>query len=266
MPKRLYTDRTWVVSQYLIENKSSPKIALECNCSSFTVYRWLKNLGTPIRSHSKAMRLNSLHISISDELLEFLEGELLGDGHVDHLNKWTSSFFRSSKYRKYLVWVSKWLTSRGMKQVGQINEHLTDAFSYQSKHYSYQSKHYVELKNLQKRWYRKAREDEKYKTGKQRKFIKIVPENLKLTPLMCRQWYLGDGSVQEKSLALSTMGFAREEVSFLCQLLERLRFKATVHTNNSIWIWKRSVQDFFDYIGHCPEKISSIYKYKWVLN
>lgn len=262
MPRKLYTDKDWLTNRYSTLQQSAKIIAGRCKCNPFTIYRWLKRLGISVRDHSESMYLRSRHVNLSGKALEFLNGELLGDGHLNHDCKRTSSFVRSSKYKKYLTCVKKQLSSFGIRS-GRIRRYLD--LKLKSRWFDFSSRRYVELRYLQEKWYRPSTKEER-KVWPRRKFTKIVPLDLELTPLTCLQWYLGDGTVQDKSLALSTMGFAREEVSLLCQLLERLGFKATVHTNNSIWIWKRSAQDFLDYIGYCPEKISSIYKYKWVLN
>ncbi len=55
---------------------------------------------------------------------------------------------------------------------------------------------------------------------------KIVPSDLKLTPLICAIWFCDDGSVIRKSekslqLQLATDGFTKDEVEFLAELLSK---------------------------------------------
>lgn len=55
--------------------------------------------------------------------------------------------------------------------------------------------------------------------------IKIVPRDLKLSPLICAIWFCDDGSVirlkNSLKLQLSTDGFKKEEVEFLASLLKK---------------------------------------------
>jgi len=95
---------------------------------------------------------------------------------------------------------------------------------------------------------------------------KIVPKNIELTPLTCRQWYIGDGSLgYEKNgkahITLYTIGFIVSDVEWLKKQLIKLGFKATRQpSNNSIGISVSSVKDFLEYIGDCPVEH---YQYKW---
>ncbi|GAH71686.1 unnamed protein product, partial [marine sediment metagenome] len=138
----------------------------------------------------------------------------------------------------------------------KINKNLTAGG------FMYASRSYPELKTLRRKWYRLATEKEK---SKGRKFIKIIPKNLKLTPLICRQWYIGDGSLNKDCgyTRLNTQCFTNAEVDGLIIQLTDLGFKITKHADKSIYISTYSTRDFLEYIGPCPKAIENIYGYKW---
>lgn len=265
--EKLYKNETWLKNQYTTSQKSSCTIAKECGCSNNTVMYWLRKFKAQIRSRSKTTCIaQSNHVYVSNEALEFLNGSLLGDGHLE-LQRMSVAVTYSSKYEGYLKWISKKSAQFGIEQGGAINKYEGWAmFPGGKKHYGtfflYCSRHYVELKKLQSKWYRPATQEEREKG---RKFFKIVPPDLELTPLTCQQWYLDDGKISRrgKDIGFSTQGFLDDEILFLISLLARLGLKTTTNKNREIYMSRMSKRDFFDFIGPCPQEIKSIYGYKW---
>lgn len=268
--KKLYTDRVWLEHQYLYLRKSPYRIAREFSCSTDTINRWLKYFNFLIRSRSEAALLRSNHVTLSPYGLEFLTGLLLGDGSLDSYNKHSASYCHSAKYQGDLQWLSGRLKDYRINQCGKIN--VRSGFipfpggKIWTTFYFYGSLHYIELKDLWRKWYRPATEKER-KIRPRRKFIKIIPLDLELTPLTCSMWYLGDGYLghQRKSrwITLCTQGFEREEVEFLSNLLTKLGFMTTTCKNNTINLRATSTEDFLKYIGPCPNEVKEVYGYKW---
>ena len=263
----LYKDEMWLRSQYSKLQKSSCMIAKEHGCSNTTVMYWLRKFKVPIRSRSETTCIaQSNHISISKTALEFLNGSLLGDGHLE-LQRMSAAVTYSSKYEGYLKWISKKVAQFGIEQSGAINKYEGWVmFPGGKKHYGtffrYGSRHYVELKELQSKWYRPATQEERERG---RKFFKIIPTGLELTPLTCQQWFLDDGKISRrgKDIGFSTQGFSDGEILFLISLLADLGLKTTTNKNREIYVSRRSKKDFLNYIGPCPQEIKSIYGYKW---
>lgn len=264
--KKPYMYKAWLENQYRSLEKSTYKIANEYGCSQTTIRNWIHKLEILIRSKSEAQCIaQSNHVSLTSEALEYLSGELLGDGYLDHFTRWSSSYFHSSKYRGYLEWLSKKLAGFGIEQAGKIYRHVA-RFKGSPKRYigfDYNSRRYVELKGVWAQWYRPATGGEEGQRG--RKFIKIIPPDLILTPLVCMMWYLGDGSLSKKSgyITLSTQCFFSKEVDFLIDLLRNFGFKATKSKVMEIRISTKSTSAFLDFIGPCPKEIKSLYGYKW---
>ena len=108
MTKDLYKQRDWLKDQYLFRKKSTYEIGREFGHIPGKILYWLKKLDIPIRNRSEAQQIaQGNHVLLSKLALEFLTGELLGDGHLDCYNEWSSAYFYSSKHKSYLIWISK---------------------------------------------------------------------------------------------------------------------------------------------------------------
>jgi len=254
---KLYTNEQWLRNQYLKLKKSTCKISREQKCSTVAIQYWLRRFRIPTRSHSVAGS-NALtnHINLSSEAIEFLNGSLLGDGHLNHQSKWASAYSQGSKFQEFLVWTAQKLANYGIEQVGRIYKSITRLPKYNKKYtvYSYCSKSYAELMKLRRKWYSKG------DSSKKPEFQKVIPFFLKLTPLTCLMWYLGDGSVNSRSVTLSTVNFTVYEIDFLRGKLDRLGFETTRLKGKTIHILTKSTKGFLDYIGDCPVEC---YKYRW---
>jgi hypothetical protein len=84
----LYQDRDWLNNEYWNLKKSEQKIAKEQNVTQANIKYWLIKLNIKRRSIGEALHLlNGNHIDLSSEAIELMEGELLGDGHIQPKNK-----------------------------------------------------------------------------------------------------------------------------------------------------------------------------------
>ena len=245
-----YKDKDWLKRQYLDEELSTTQIAQLCNCSDETIRYWLTKHNIPIRSWSKAGHLaRGNYCDLSEKAKQWIDGELLGDGRLHSHSKWSALFSYGSKYLEYINYISDTLKSFGIKQAGKIRKYYYKKLSY----YYYNSLSYAELLIIRKRWYPDNKK-------------KIIPRDLKLTPLLLRQEYIGDGSLVHRkkhrpSIVLSTCGFPIKNVEWLVDELGKKGFKATRRpSNNIINISTYSTKDFLQYIGNCPVKC---YQYKF---
>jgi len=241
-------NRDWLYNKYWNEKLTMEEIGKLCNCSKQCIWRRLKRFNIQVRSSPEA-RIN--HCNLSEEAINWINGELLGDGNLNSQNHPSTRFGYASKYREYAQYVLDTLKSFGIKG-GKIREqHITDR-NMDCYVYKYNSLSYIELSSIRKRWYPEGK--------------KIVPKDLKLTPLTCRQWYIGDGSLyhnedQRPDLYLATCGFLVKDVEWLMEQLIKLGFKATRRpSNNTIHVSTHSTKQFLDYIGNSPVKC---YQYKF---
>jgi len=195
------------------------------------------------------------HCDLSQEAIEWINGELLGDGYLHKISRHSALFQYGSQYLEYIEYVRDTLKSFGIEQAGKINEHKHKKFK--TINYQYASLAYPELLPIRKKWYPEGK--------------KIVPKDIELTPLVCRQWYIGDGSLISSNdnnghMLLCTCGFTISDIDWLVKKLRYMGFWANrLKSNNTIRIKSRNanktVRDFLNYIGECPVEC---YKYKWV--
>lgn len=251
----LLSDRNWLYQQYIVFRKSIHQIAEEMGISGNSIERALIRHDIPRRNLSEAGLLSqSNHVNLSPLALEFLNGELLGDGCL-FPDTYSARYQHGNKHYDYLVWLSDILAGFGIRQVGNINtKHSRGVIAY-----SYSSSYYRELKPLYDLWYKDR--------------IKIIPRGLVLTPLTVRQWYIGDGSLSANKSAiyrsqivlnLACMSFTVEEIDWLASELQaETGCPFRMQKNKCLWISFGHVQNFLDYIGPCPREIEHIYGYKW---
>jgi len=251
----LWRNEGWLYKHYIAQKESAYAMAKEAGCADLAIYTWLRKYKIPIRSSSEGIFLATKNsVDITPDLLEFMEGEITGDGCVRMPNNRSACYRHSSKYKEYIIWLSGCLNEWGIEQSGRITRYKdkkTGAIGYH-----YESRYYPELVPIYKRWYSK-------RDGKMKK---TVPEGFKLTSIRARQWYLGDGGFdsykrKHPGIKLATCDFDRQSVEYLIKELNGLGFKATYQpSENTIRIWVRSVPDFLSWIGPCPV---SCYYYKW---
>ncbi len=198
------------------------------------------------------------HFELNQHIIEYIDGLLLGDGCL-HSYKDVSASYTQSITIKHIEWAEK---------IKQYFEHFgIESFikiynpknSYtQNQMVRIRTKNYREFIYFKKRW---------YLNGK-----KIVPRDIKLTPITVLNWYLGDGSLckNEKSgsysISLNTQSFTINDVNFLVNLLKKtILIKPTIILEKKkypvIRIYrKRDVKRFLKYIGDPPVKC---FEYKW---
>jgi len=182
------------------------------------------------------------------EAIEWINGELLGDGRLELTSSSSVRFRYTSKCFEYIEYIKNMINSFGIKGE-KIYKYPRTIKSYE---YKYASRSHKELLNLQQKWYLNNK--------------KIVPKDLNLTSLTCRQWYIGDGqlSCQGKRnpyIRLHAQGFSIYDVEWLVNQLIKLGFKATRRpSKNNIGISTYSTKEFLNYIGECPVKC---YEYKF---
>jgi len=245
----LYKNKEWLINKYLKEKLSTRVMQKICNVSNPTICKWLTKYSIPFRTISESVHLSKAnHCNLSIESIHWLYGELLGDGCLYKISPYSARFQYASKYKEYIQYVSDILKSFGIKQSGKILK-IKKCNSY---YYQYKSYSYVELLSIYNKW---------YPNGK-----KIIPRDTILTPLVCRQWYIGDGSLkysihEKPSIRLCTNDFIVNDVNWLVKQLNNLGFKSTRQpVDNIIHILVCSTKDFLNYVGKCPVEC---YQYKF---
>jgi len=254
-----YKNKNWLYNEYIVKHISPTQIAKNLNCSRYVIYNWLHSYNIDRRcSEETSSYKNSCNLS--SYIKEFIIGEVLGDGSLLGKGKYTAYYQHGNKHREYIVWLEDTFLKFGIEKIGKIRGNLHQCGNGSaSMVYSITTKTYRELKEL-RTWF--------YPKGK-----KIIPYNLELTPLIVRQWYLGDGSLKKynarpTAITLATQGFLKKDVENIIKKLlelgvEAKKSKIKNKEQYGIYINRKSINKFFNYIGKCPKEIESIYGYKW---
>lgn len=248
--KKQYQNEVWLEGKYIGEKLSQEQIGKLFGTTRDTIRYWLYKLNISQRSYSESVHLaRANHCKLSKKAIEWINGELLGDGCLTSESIYSANFRYTSKYPEYAQYVSDTLKSFGIEQSGNIIKYYNKI--QKSYCYKYNSHSYKELMPTYEQWYPKKK--------------KIIPKDIELTPLTLRQHYIGDGSLIHQNrntrIILCTCGFSILNVNWLIQKLNNLGFKAMRQPSlNTIHISTYSVKNFLNYIGKCPVKC---YEYKW---
>ena len=245
-----YKDKEMLERLYLGEKLSTPQIADKYNVTAGAIYGFMKKFNIPYRSNGESQAISKAnHCKLNKKAKEFLYGELLGDMHIGTKSGYSAYISYSSKYLSYLNWLLDQLSKMGIRASGSIFKQKVNGREY----YHFNSKLYSELLELRQMFYPNG--------------IKIIPEDLEFSPLVIRQWYIGDGCLHKPTnrnasnyIAIATYGFDPTYVSAAVGKLNSLGFKTVHGKDNTIRFSVYSTVDFLDYIGPCP---IDCYSYKW---
>ena len=94
----LYRDEQWLRYNFEILGKSAEELAQIAQCQISTIYNWLNIFRVNLSRQN--------HVNLVPQLVEFIQGELLGDGHLDLTPLGHSAMVRhTSKHREYVEWL-----------------------------------------------------------------------------------------------------------------------------------------------------------------
>lgn len=250
-----YKEKEWLQHPYEMNKRSTYDIAAELGVSPSTICRWLHRHNIKVRDPDESYFLTHRNeLEISPHLMKLLEGELLGDGCIVPSGRRTAVYGHATKHREYIVWLAEVFASEGLLQSGRIRRVVNfPGENHSSVTYVYRSRSYESLMELRNRFYPQGK--------------KIVPADLTLTPIVVRQWYIGDGQIQgpprqRASITLHTCAFDEISIERLLNSLAGLGFLVTHQkARNTIHISAHSTEAFLKYIGDCPRAIQSVYEW-----
>jgi hypothetical protein len=174
---------------------------------------------TRLRRHGVISKIDKpiLPISLTPEQSAYINGSLLGDGHINYYSGTGNASFRklrSQKDKSYLEWERQFLidfcTPSSKVFDSSIFDTRTNKYYYHSRFHTRSCSLFGEL---YEKWYPNG--------------IKIVPRDLELTPLTMAIWFLDDGGISIKGnkphlfeIKIATDGFLEQDVEFLAHLLQ----------------------------------------------
>ena len=259
---------------YINKKMSQLNISKILNINQQKIRNLMKQYMIPIRSFSDGLLIHHYgtveQSSITNNEKEIIMGELLGDGNLtkpyNNLN--CNTFYRhGNKHKEYIEWLILILPNLRWTEI-ITKKHLTknnkEYFSYHTN-----SKIHKELNDIYYKFY--SFDDKKQKN------VKKIPEDIEITPLILRHWYLGDGclswgklkskgiwKIKKRRFPSITISCQGHSNSTLLKYIEQLKTKNITFTlvnNGAIMRLKsNSFESFFKYIGECP---INCYNYKW---
>jgi len=251
-PKKKYKEKNWLSAQYAGKLRSGTSIAKNEGVSYQTIYSWLNRFDIERRDRSLAFHLAKGHrITCSPILYDLLDGLLLGDGHVWSKRHHSGIYQHSSKFRSYLLWLSKFFFQESID-----SEPIKKDETQWGIVYRFRTKSYNIFKNFHKRWYKNR--------------IKKLPSDLKLRPVTLREWFIGDGTVKKQGgVTFATHNFTKVEVDQLVKLLNNLdilAYTGRARLDKNWWIIqvpKSELALLYDIMAPLPQEIKDCYGYKW---
>ena len=155
------------------------------------------------RKMSEALKWNDEdfnHCSLNDKEIECLNGMLLADGHIE-----------GSKLSGRLTYGCKFKET--LDDIQNNIKNLTYSPLWQSKItlcWHLKSRYFKELKEIRNKWYPKSK--------------KIVPIDIKLTPICLYWWFIGDGYRCDYNIKFCTDAFSLEDKKLLVNKLHKIGF------------------------------------------
>lgn len=255
--KKKEFDKKQLKKLYYEDKKSILEISKILNCSPITLRKAFNSFNLET---DKTRKKSNPKIELNEMQRQVLFGGLLGDAHLTKQKVGNSQLNYVSNIKSHVEYFQGFFKEFGTKEY----ENGPSEYIYEDKRtkktytrYIFRTQLNIIFTEIRKKWY-----DE---NG-----IKIIPENLILTPLVCLLWYLGDGGLIQRykkretaSIKLSVNCFKKEDIekTLIPQLKE---FEAWCSKSEKgqpiILIPRRGIEKFLKFIGKCPFKE---YEYKW---
>ena len=104
---KLYKDSNWLESKYVIEMLSDSEIGNLCKASSIVSRYWRKKFEISTRTRGERGHLaKANHCILSSEAVNWINGELLGDGCLYAQSNYSALVLYGSKFSEYIKYVS----------------------------------------------------------------------------------------------------------------------------------------------------------------
>lgn len=246
-----------IVDKYLNTLETAKDIAKEFNLSSTTIWKILKRNNIPPTKKSKR------HTTLTTKDLDIINGLLISDGSLHRKGRTNPNrqahFSLSSKHSEFVNWTAENLSL----ELGTILE-VTQTFKFGTfTRYDYISKTDSSLTELDKIWYPENND-----------FKKVIPDNLEITPLMLKLWFVGDGcslynkiKTEIQVISLSTDGFNLEYIESICAKLNQLNlfFKVCKTKNNKYNLMMHRQDDCQYFLNYIGQSYWRCFDYKWKL-
>jgi len=128
---------------------------------------------------------------MTEEVLEYLDGFLLGDGSISNFKYGNQMLRMTVEYKEFAEYGISFFEHYGGKAVqyaSATSGYETEKFK---NYWTGITATHPDISEQRNRWYAKNHDKKSYF-----KFIKKVPDDVRITPKSVMLWYLGDGSLR----------------------------------------------------------------------
>lgn len=201
-----------------------------------------------LRTLGESQKLLSNYVNLSNKLVEFLDGLLLGDGSfVLSSRKKSARYKHSDKNKLYLIYLKK--------QLSNFNIESSKIYRDRKGYFHFHTKSYRDFVKLHKRWYIHGK--------------KKIPFDLDITPTILKNWYIGDGSFKEgynntkkSERVMICTEFDINGRQSISKKLNELNIKNSIYSNG-IYIKAENRIYFFKFMLSKDKNIPKCYRYKF---
>ena len=254
-------DKNQITKLYL-SGMTTREVAATVGCSRSSAGRivFLNGISRPRKQRDKYRKSRGSSCKTLDaSFVEYLDGLLLSDGHLSKFRGLSeaSMYCQSSVSKEWLLKIQTYMFSYGIKSK------ITADRRPQYKHgvcWVLTTNRYYELGAIRQRWYQET---------------KIVPLDLRLTPICVKNWLYGDGTlISGRELRFCTDSFTRNEIDYLVKSLNGnylVDFSRMFYGKSKFGIdkfrikinGKYGIEKFYKSLGECDVEY---FKYKWFKN
>lgn len=260
-------NKDWLYEKYVTEKRSLNYITKLIQCkSSNSVRQALIRFGIPVRNCSEGLTVNNEQLFLNKEIID---GCLLGDAGLRKYNKRSDNsyalFYKKNVNLDHIEYVAKFFYKNFQNYIS------TDSYTLDEKTFSchiFSTRVDKRLDSWYIRWY-----------PEHNQFVKLVPRDIEITPLVLLNWFMDDGSSSYRKrlyrgvkqvrknqvkITFCTECFTLDDQIFLRDEINRkynLKCIVTPVKNSfRLKIPQSKTLDFFNIIGSSP--VESM-KYKW---
>lgn len=248
--KKMITLYNEGMSFHNLAKNSVELLGRKINCMKMSEY--FKKNNIPMRSLSDAVSVATLTLDqnvsfLNENLIEAIDGFLLGDGCSSVASK-VGRFSLSSSQKEWCDYSMSFLKCYNptpSKVFGEICEKRPNPI------WASATCAHKDIGEMRKRWYPEG--------------VKIVPQDVRITPLSTLLWYLGDGSLSNgQVITLATCSFSNHEIdNILIPKLKEHGIHGSRGYRNVICISTDTSKNFFKLIGE--KSPIACYDYKFDL-
>jgi len=254
---------------YVLEKKSCEQISsyfkqkYDIVATHNVVHLLLDEFGIPVRGISESVSLATRTLDYDENILqegslilEAFNGVLISDATISNYKDQTyHRLSMSSSQREFIEYSRSFFTKLSPSEISSKKCVREDGSrGYEKEMFGFATATHPDITKQRIKWY----------DGSSKK----IPRDIKITPLMLKLWYYGDGSIVTKRekfntciLRLSTDGFSDDDIDFL---VEQLRVQVGLSSQKAekrIRIKSASVPSFFRYIGRKSDLTCYSYKF-----